>query len=118
KNRQTSPTEAACPPCSGRDVVETSRSEHRGAVSHFNFRSPIVQRGHLVKRILRLSTLSGAIVASIMLASISPLSLQTAEAQLRGLTIYGGGYGQGYGGYSGYGGGYGYSPYGRGAYTY
>lgn len=71
-----------------------------------------------MKRFLRLSTLSGAIVASVMLAPISPLSLQTAEAQIRGLTIYGGGYGQGYGGYSGYGGGYGYSPYGRGAYTY
>jgi len=47
-----------------------------------------------VKRILRLSTLAGAIVAAVL--SLSPVSPQAANA---GPYYYGGGYAPGYGGY-------------------
>lgn len=70
-----------------------------------------------MKRILRTSTLAGALASAVVLLTLSVLSPQTASAgPFRGM--YGGyynrGYAPGYGGYSGYG----YSPYGNGAYTY
>jgi len=65
-----------------------------------------------MKRILRLSTLAGAMVAAAWMASLAPVSQREANA---GTFYYGGGYAPGYyGGYSGYG----YRPYGYGGYGY
>jgi len=71
-----------------------------------------------MKRILKLSTLAGAIVAAVLLTSMAPGSPQTANAQVyvgvNGGYYYNGGYASTYRGYSGYG----YSPYGYSGYTY
>ena len=68
-----------------------------------------------MKRILRLSTLAGAMVAAVLLPSLAPVSPSAANAGplYRGY-YYGGGYAPGYSGYTGYG----YGPYGYGGYTY
>ena len=62
-----------------------------------------------MKRIFRLSTLAGAIVAAVLLTSLARVSPQTANAG-----PYGYAYTPGDRGYSGYG----YGPYGYGGYTY
>jgi hypothetical protein len=72
-----------------------------------------------MKRILRLSTLAGTIVAAAWLASLAPVSQREANAAplyraWNGGYYYGGGYAPAYRGYSGYG----YGPYGYGGYTY
>lgn len=66
-----------------------------------------------MKRILRLSTLTGAIVAAGLLASLTPTTPNVAHADpvfraLRGGYYYGSPYGPGYAPYSAYG----YAPYG------
>jgi len=63
-----------------------------------------------MKRILRLSTLAGVIVAATLLASLAPVAQQAAIAG----PYYYGGYAPRFGGYSGYG----YAPYGYGGYSY
>jgi len=67
-----------------------------------------------MKRILRLSTLAGAMVAAVLLPSLAPVSPSAANAgPLDRGYYYGGGYAPGYSGYSGYG----YGPYGYGGYS-
>jgi hypothetical protein len=70
-----------------------------------------------MKRILRLSTLACALVATAWLASLAPVAQREANAGPYGPYYYGGGYAPRFGGYSGYS-GYGYSPYGYGGYSY
>lgn len=68
-----------------------------------------------MKRIRRLSTLAGALVATVLLAFARLISPQAANADppRRDFnTFYGGGFAPGYGGYSRY------SPYGSGRYAY
>lgn len=65
----------------------------------------------MMKRILRLSTLAGAMAAAALLTTLAPVAQREANA---GPYYYGGGYAPRYGGYSGYG----YGPYGNLGYTY
>lgn len=72
-----------------------------------------------MKRILRYTTLAGAISAAVWLTFLAPVAEHEANADVvfgigGGGVYYGGGYAPQHRGYSGYG----YSPYGGGAYTY
>src|SRR5579859_7515109 len=68
-------------------------------------------KGCIMKKLLKSAAIAGAIVAAVWLVNFAPTSQSSAQA---GPVIdflsdgYYGGYGPGYGGYSGYG----YSPYG------
>lgn len=64
-------------------------------------------------RILRLSTLAGAIVAAVLLSQVAPQAANAGPLYraLNGGYYYGPGYAPGYGGYAGYA----YTPYGYGS---